>query len=107
MKKMLFADISSKVYDALLLDGYPEEHLELCVDEVKGYIGYKDDMAHESFNMFFGENYIRFVVIHTSDEEAYAKETVFRNEKKFYEHLYKTECIYNYEIYQHLMKNKK
>ena len=104
MKKMSFADITPKVYDALLRDDYTEEHLELCVDEIKGYIGYKDDMTHDAFNMFFGEDYIRFVVIHTSDEEAYVKEKVFRNERKFYKYLYKIECIYNPEVYKRLMQ---
>ena len=103
-RKMPFADITSKVYSALLLDDYPEESLELCVDEVNGYIGYEDDVMHDAFNMVFGEDYIRFVVIHTSNEDAYAKETVFRNEKKFYKYLYKKECIYKYEVYQRLMQ---
>ena len=104
MKKMSFTDITSNVYDALLLDGYTEEHLELCVDEVKGYIGYKDDMVHETFDMIFEKDLIRFIITNTSNGEASAKEIIFYDVEKFYKYLYKTECIFKYEAYQRLIQ---
>lgn len=108
---MSYSEITSNVYDALLLSGYSEGQLKLWVTEVNGYIGYEDDITGEVFDILFEKSprkdYIRFAEINTSNGEAYVKETIFHDAKKFYKYLYKKGYIFKdktKKFYKHLCK---